>query len=353
VARRPELVRRSRPHRTRRHRTRHPAAPRCHPPAPATRPSARAAGARPGPGGRRLTSQNPYTRPRHTAPSRLRPHQGAPPDEPHRTPDLPASLPKDGLLPELALYEHLIHDGLLTADARGAAIDHITARRLAIWIAARPQPAPFSRALTVFTQTGTITRDLRNHLRAHARSPAYSHRPQAAWLLDYCIARGADTGPLGPDFAAACDQLDRADLMLAELHHRNRHNLKTPEPAWPDNPAPAITALASRNPETGTIAFVLDADTASIAIHAIAAHAADREAHIREVQRYAATLPDNTYGKQNRQHITTRETRIATRLRAIEHAYRTATERPAQPAPPETATNSPSQCAYGREIELE
>jgi hypothetical protein len=85
--------------------------------------------------------------------------------------------------------------------------------------------------------------------------------------------------------------------MLTELHHRNRHNLKTAEPAWPDQPAPAITALASRDPETGTVAFVLDADTASIALYAIAAHAGEREAHIREVQRYAATLPDGTYGK--------------------------------------------------------
>jgi hypothetical protein len=108
-------------------------------------------------------------------------------------------------------------------------------------------------------------------------------------------------------------------------------------------------ALASRNPETGTIAFVLDADTASIAIHAIAAHAADREAHIREVQRYAATLPDNTYGKQNREHITARETRIATRLRAIEHAYRAATERHTQPAAPETTATHPS---LNKEIEL-
>ncbi len=203
-----------------------------------------------------------------------------------------------------------------------------------------------------FTQTGAIIPDLRNHLRAHARSAAYPHRSQAAWLLDYCIARGPDTGPLGPDFGAACDQLDRADLMLTELHHRNRHNLKTPEPAWPDTPAPAITALASRNPETGTIAFVLDADTASIAIHAIAAHAADREAHIREVQRYAATLPDHTYGKQNRQHITTRETRIATRLRAIENAYRTATERHNQPISPETTTHHPPRRTSDREIEL-
>jgi hypothetical protein len=85
--------------------------------------------------------------------------------------------------------------------------------------------------------------------------------------------------------------------MLTELHQRTRHNIKPPEPAWPDIPCPAITALADRNPGTGTIALVLDADTASIAIHAITAHAGEREAHIREVQRYAATLPDGTYGK--------------------------------------------------------
>ena len=49
------------------------------------------------------------------------------------------------------------------------------------------------------------------------------------------------------------------------------------------------------------------------------------------------------HGKENRQHITTRETRIATRLRAIEHAYRTATERLAQPC---------LERAADREIEL-
>ena len=159
-------------------------------------------------------------------------------------------------------------------------------------------------------------------------------------------------GPLGTDFAAACDQLDRADLMLTELHHRNRHNIKPPEPAWPDAPAPAITALADRHPGTGNIAFVLDADTASIALYAIAAHADEREAHIREVQRYAATLPDDSYGKENRQHITTRETRIATRLRAIEHAYRTATERHTEPISSETITHHPSRRTSDREIEL-
>jgi hypothetical protein len=104
----------------------------------------------------------------------------------------------------------------------------------------------------------------------------------------------------------------------------------------PDEPGPI--ALASRNPETQTVTLVLDT-TASIALYAIAAHAGEREAHIREVQRYAATLPDDSYGKENRQHITARETRIATRLRAIEHAYRTAIERSGQPAPETTAAH--------------
>jgi hypothetical protein len=239
------------------------------------------------------------------------------------------------------------------ADARSRPVDHVTARRLAIWLAARPQPSPFARALVTFTQTGAITRDLHNHLRTHARSAAHAHRPQAAWLLDYTIARGTDRGPIGTDFGAACDQLDRADLMLTELHQRTRAGIKPPEPAWPDAPAPAITALAETNPGTGTIAFVLDADTASIALYAIAAHATEREAHIREIQRTTATLPPGTYGKRNREHITARETRIATRLRAIEHAYRTATERQPQSAPPETTTRPSPERAPDREIELD
>ena len=50
-------------------------------------------------------------------------------------------------------------------------------------------------------------------------------------------------------------------------------------------------ALASRNPESQTVTLVLDATTASIAMHAIAAHADEREAHIREVERFGQSLP--------------------------------------------------------------
>jgi len=39
-------------------------------------------------------------------------------------------------------------------------------------------------------------------------------------------------------------------------------------------------------------------------------HADEREAHIREVERFGQTLPEGSYGRQNRQAIAARETRI-------------------------------------------
>ena len=51
---------------------------------------------------------------------------------------------------------------------------------------------------------------------------------------------------------------------------------------------------------------------------AIAAHADEREAHVREVERSGRSLPEGSYGRRNRQAIAARETRVATRLRAVE-----------------------------------
>ena len=87
---------------------------------------------------------------------------------------------------------------------------------------------------------------------------------------------------------------------------------------------------------------------------AIAAHADEREAHIREVERSGQNLPEGSYGRRNRQAIAARETRVAARLRAVEQAYRTAIERDAAYRPPEpTRTLRSPELQADREIELE
>lgn len=57
---------------------------------------------------------------------------------------------------------------------------------------------------------------------------------------------------------------------------------------------------------------------------AVAAHAGEREAHVREVERFAQSLPQGSYGRRSHQAIAARETRVAIRLRAVERAYQMA-----------------------------
>jgi hypothetical protein len=262
--------------------------------------------------------------------------------------------PEGGPLPDLALYERLIGDGIVAADGRGSTVDHLTARRLAIWLAARPQEPVFAQNLGRFTDTGMISPTLKMQLRMRARSGTYTDRAQAARMLDYCLARGTDLGPVGDNFGRSCDQMDHADIMLARLHDRARQGLGPPGQAWPETDGPAIIALAQRNPDSQTVTLILDATTANTALFAIAAHADEREAHIREVEQVGQSLPEGSYGRRNREAIAARETRVATRLRAVERAHRIAAERDAAPRSPEpTRACRSHEHATDREMELE
>jgi hypothetical protein len=44
--------------------------------------------------------------------------------------------------------------------------------------------------------------------------------------MPYCTARGTDLGPVVDNFGATCHQMDRADLMLADLRDRKRQGTR-------------------------------------------------------------------------------------------------------------------------------
>ena len=261
--------------------------------------------------------------------------------------------PGRGRLRDLSLYEDLIANGVAAANIRGGVIDHVTARRMALWLVAQQQPPDFTRGLIRFAQSGAVTRALKLQLANYARSPGFPHRSKAARLREYTVARGTDLGPVGTDFGIICDQIDQADAMLAGLRERTREGHGTPGPPRPDTAGQPIT-LARHDPGSRTVTLVLDAATANIAMFAIAAHADEREAHVREVERSGRTLPEDSYGRRNRQDIAAHETQVAARLRAVEQAYRTATDHDtAYRLPDLTQTSRSPENQPARQIDLE
>jgi hypothetical protein len=100
--------------------------------------------------------------------------------------------------------------------------------------------------------------------------------------------------------------------------------------------------------------LVLDAATANAAMFAIVAQADEREAHVREVARFGESLPEDSYGRRNRQAIAARERRVASRLRVVENVYRTAIEHDTGLSFPEPSTTLRStQYVADMEVELE
>ena len=68
------------------------------------------------------------------------------------------------------MSERLIDDGIAAADCRGSTLDHLAARRLAIWLAARLQAPDFSQGLGPLRRNGLISPALKAQLRIRARS---------------------------------------------------------------------------------------------------------------------------------------------------------------------------------------
>jgi hypothetical protein len=146
--------------------------------------------------------------------------------------------------------------------------------------------------------------------RIHARSD----RTQARRLIQHGATCGAELGPVGENFAAACSQIDRADARLDGLRDRARIGRAHRRQTWPVINGPRITTLTRQDLETQTLTLVLDVTIA----------------------------------------IAGRDTQVCTRLRTAQQAWRTATRRDVVPALPEAARAPRSEKRTAAEkIEME
>ena len=101
---------------------------------------------------------------------------------------------------DMDIYEQLMKDGIAAAARRRSPIDHVTARRTAIWLASRPAQPEFRRNLLIFIKTGELTPTLKTQLRNTASRRGDAFRPHAArlWTTPRPAPTTAPSAPTSP-----------------------------------------------------------------------------------------------------------------------------------------------------------
>ena len=148
-----------------------------------------------------------------------------PPPDPSGTPAWPSPARRLRLIDEIAhedeprrdmsRYSQLINDGIASADLRYGAVDHVTARRMALTLFSQSKDPQLSGGLAQFATDGAITHGFMQSVHHYARRDGHPHQDQCWRLLQYTAARGPDLGPISPNFRAECDQADQDDAVYA------------------------------------------------------------------------------------------------------------------------------------------
>ena len=140
----------------------------------------------------------------------------------------------DGPRRDMSQYPQLISDGIVAAERRGTAVDHITARRISLTLLSKTSDPQLSRGLTQFDRDGTITVDLWESLHRYARRNHHPDHSYFVTLREYTAARDTEPGPLHANFGAVCDRVDRALNPSDPQSAADQKKWEGRQPRWPE-----------------------------------------------------------------------------------------------------------------------